>query len=159
MIADACRHPTLANVEKWLPEHGHERKLPSYRSQRFREIAVLEKLYLGDALRPKRRGWRVISSSSTLAQTFDELANRWTRETAHFSSTSQIAMHPSYQQIMALGRSAVPLVLRRLAAKPDHWFWALRFMTSEDPVNPEDAGDFDKMREAWLRWGASRGIL
>jgi len=65
--------------------------------------------------------------------------------------------HPAYQQIIALGPPVIPLILRELRERPDHWFWALNAITGEDPVGPED--DFDQAVEAWLRWGRERGYL
>lgn len=57
-----------------------------------------------------------------------------------------MAMHPAYQQIIGMGREAVPLILRDLQRRPDHWCWALAHITGEDPVPAEVA-------EAWLDWG------
>jgi hypothetical protein len=38
-----------------------------------------------------------------------------------------------------------------------HWFWALREITGENPVAPEDRGYVDRMIQAWLAWGRERG--
>ena len=66
-------------------------------------------------------------------------------------------MHPAYQQIVGMGRSAVPFILKELANGPGHWFWALRAISGEDPVSPKDRGDVLKMTNAWLVWGARNG--
>jgi hypothetical protein len=50
-------------------------------------------------------------------------------------------------------------LLRALQAHPDDWFYALRSTTRENPVTSAMAGDFDKMRDAWLRWGKKYGLL
>jgi hypothetical protein len=73
------------------------------------------------------------------------------------SSITAKAMHPAYQQIIGMGPAAIPLILRDLQRRPDHWFWALTAMTGEDPVPPEDAGDMRKMAEAWIQLGRARG--
>ena len=50
------------------------------------------------------------------------------------------------------GPAVLPLLLRELQERPDHWFWALRAITGEDPVATEDRGKLDAMTAAWLRW-------
>jgi hypothetical protein len=91
--------------------------------------------------------------------TFAELASTWRSETGHLSSITQKAIHPAYQRIIGMGERALPLILRELQARRGHWFWALHAITGEDPVPPEDAGDVDKMRDAWLELGRIRGWL
>jgi hypothetical protein len=66
-------------------------------------------------------------------------------------------MHPAYQQIIGLGPKAVPLIVRSLRNEPDHWFWALKAITGEDPVAVDDRGDLRRMTESWLAWAAARG--
>ena len=88
---------------------------------------------------------------------FRDLADTWRRETGALSSITVKSMHPAYQSIVGMGPKAVPLILRELQRKPDHWFWALTFITGEDPVPREDAGDIRKMTEAWLELGRQRG--
>ncbi len=56
-----------------------------------------------------------------------------------------------------MGVVAIPLILRDLRQQPDHWFWALRSITGENPIQPKDRGRVVKMAEAWLEWGRQRG--
>lgn len=90
---------------------------------------------------------------------FNDLADKWTSETAHHSMMSKVVLHRSYQEIIGLGRDALPLILKRLAVEPNHWFWALRAISGEDPVPAADIGRFDAMRHAWLQWGRNRGLM
>jgi hypothetical protein len=90
---------------------------------------------------------------------FRMLAVRWQNETVAHSSVSQIAMHPAYQGIIGLGRPAVPLILRELQQRPNHWFWALRAITGEDPIKPDQRGKIREMTSAWLQWGNERGYI
>ena len=90
---------------------------------------------------------------------FRVLAARWQNETAAYSSVSQIAMHPAYQEIIGLGRAAIPLILRELQQRPNHWFWALRAISGEDPIQPGQRGKMREMTSAWLEWGKTGGYL
>jgi len=92
-------------------------------------------------------------------QRFATLATGWYQETAMLSSVSQIAMHPAYQEIIGMGHTAVPLILRELQQKPGHWFWALRAITGADPILTEERGKLRAMTDTWIQWGKERGRL
>jgi|SRR5712692_10495574 len=88
---------------------------------------------------------------------FQELAAAWRRDVDWTSSATEMAMHPAYQQIIGMGQAVVPLLLRELQQRPDHWFWALRSITRTDPVPPEIQGNVLEMARAWLAWGRQQG--
>ncbi len=88
---------------------------------------------------------------------FQHFAAQWQAESELMSSMTDMVMLPSYQRIIGMGREAVPLLLRQLELKPDYWFWALQAITGQDPVNPADRGDLEKMSAAWLVWGRREG--
>lgn len=90
---------------------------------------------------------------------FHELAERWRQESSFMSSAREMASHPAYKAIISMGREVVPLILRELQQRPDHWFWALATITGEDPVPPESHGNVREMAGAWLLWGRERGYL
>jgi hypothetical protein len=94
---------------------------------------------------------------------FDVLADQWERETRNISSLSDLASHPAYQKIIAMGACAVPKILRRIKSRPGFWFEALRQLTRDiepvDPVRPSMYGDLQKMTNAWLKWGAAHGQI
>ena len=93
---------------------------------------------------------------------FNILAQKWKQDTKAISSIAQMSMHPNYQMIIGLGSKVVPLLLRELAQhpnNPDHWFWALRAITGEDPAEPEQRGRIAEMRTAWLKWGERQGYV
>ncbi len=95
----------------------------------------------------------------SLDQKFQSLAETWRRETAHFSSITQIAMHPAYQHIIGFGQEAIPLILRELQKNPDQWFWALKAISGVDPVPQSERGRVRNMAEIWLRWGKEEGHI
>lgn len=99
------------------------------------------------------------SCEPDLESRFNDLAEKWASETAHQSMMSSVVLHKSYQEIIGLGHDVLPLILRRLSTEPNHWFWALRAISGEDPVPADQAGKFDAMRQAWLRWGRGRGLV
>lgn len=75
------------------------------------------------------------------------------------SNTAQMAMLRSYQNIVGMGEPAVPMLLEELQREPDHWFWALEAITSENPVPPEANGSIDEMARAWIDWGRQKGYI
>ena len=94
-----------------------------------------------------------------LEERFRQLIEKWEKDTQFTSSSTKLCMHPAYQQIIGMGFPIVPLLLRELQNNPNRWFWALFAITGEDPVNPDDAGDFEKMRESWIGWGRRQGCV
>lgn len=88
---------------------------------------------------------------------FDELAERWTAETAMLSSVQKIVLNSAYQHIIGMGERAVPLILERLRDHGGLWFWALAAITNEDPADGLAA--YDDARQAWLDWGVAAGYL
>ena len=90
---------------------------------------------------------------------FEQLAAKWKQETAHLSSPPAIAEHPAYQEIIGMGEKAIPLILRDLQETRDQWFWALRSITGESPIRPEDRGNIDAMANTWVDWGIQRRYI
>ena len=91
---------------------------------------------------------------------FALLVERWKSEVSPFvSSVTQICTSPAYQEIIGMGPSVIPLILRKLQQKVDHWYWALHAITGTDPVDPNSKGNLEKMRDDWLRWGREIGHI
>jgi type I restriction enzyme M protein len=88
---------------------------------------------------------------------FRAYAEIWRRQTQHMPSVSKTISHPAYAAIIGLGWDAVPLLLRELRDKPDHWLVALNQITNEDPAKPDST--FEQAVNAWLAWGRKRGML
>ena len=88
---------------------------------------------------------------------FNDLVQVVIQETRSESSTVKISTHPAYQQIIGLGKPAVPLLLRELERQSGRWFWALKAISRFDPVASSDRGKTRKMIEAWLQWGTEAG--
>jgi hypothetical protein len=131
--------------------------LETWKSDALELAAIVDVLMLSHAAWDEAAAGLV--PDAELEAGFKRLAEIWRRETAVHSSVTKKAMHEAYQRIIGMGRSAVPLILRELRDKPEHWFWALTAITGEDPVPEEDAGDIRKMAQAWLDLGRGRGWL
>ena len=92
---------------------------------------------------------------------FNDFLENWHKERGATSFISEMAMCPSYQKIIGMGDKVVPLIFRQLEIEgdePDMWFWALRAITSADPVTDDMRGNMVKMAEAWLNWGRSKYV-
>lgn len=100
-----------------------------------------------------------LAQAQTIEERFQTLASAWKAERTPTSLMTEMAVHPAYQQIIGLGMAAVPLLLRELQERPDHWFWALKSITGQDPVPVEDRGRMDRMTEHWLAWGQEHGHI
>jgi hypothetical protein len=98
-------------------------------------------------------------TKSALAERFHTLAERWRAETEFASSPSSMFMNAAYQEIIGMGRDALPFILKDLAETRSHWFWALRAITGVDPVDPEYRGHVGRMADQWLEWGHAQGLL
>jgi hypothetical protein len=99
------------------------------------------------------------TASSDLETTFLGLAKKWKNDTRNQSSISSVVMHAAYLDIIGLGESALPFILRDLQKENNHWFVALRAIAKTSPIKSEDAGKMKNMREAWLKWGMDNGYL
>lgn len=98
-----------------------------------------------------------IKSKVELEAEFKKFAEEWRVETGMLSLVTQKSMHQAYQRIIGMGQPVIPLILRDLEQKPDHWFWALRAITGDNPVKPEQRGRMKQMALAWIQWGKEHG--
>lgn len=98
-------------------------------------------------------------STQTDLHKFCVLAETWKEETKHFSMMNQIALNPSYQQVIGMGIKAVSFILEDLRLAPAHWFWALKAITGTDPVKSANRGDIKKMANDWIEWGLQNGYI
>lgn len=116
-------------------------------------------------LRDRLDGWckhyDITASTKTksVAQEFEELVGRWHQSCGPTSSMTRMILDDAYQRIIGLGPAAIPLLLRELVERPDHWDWALRAITGARVTDASDEGDLDGIASKWLRWGKERGYL
>lgn len=94
-----------------------------------------------------------------IVQRFRNLVRQWKEATTFTSSSTEIALDPAYQQIIGMGKEAVPLILEEMQREEDYWFWALKSITGADPVPPDDRGNLPKMTADWVNWAQTNGYL
>ncbi len=90
---------------------------------------------------------------------FQKLADQWENDTILLSFSNQAAEHPAHQEIISIGKSAVPLILERMQVQGGHWFHTLREITNANPVEPADRGYVEAMKASWLEWGERNGYV
>jgi hypothetical protein len=88
---------------------------------------------------------------------FSSYAQEWRTKAEHLSSIKKMVAISSYQQIIGLGKPAIPLILRELDERPNFWFTALREITGQWHIG--EGQDFKGAREAWLAWGRGLGLI
>ena len=88
---------------------------------------------------------------------FQRFVEKWKSECPPSSSAEKLAMHPLYQRIIGLGPDVLPCLFRELDTSPHHWFWALRAITGENPVEPANRGNLKAMTKDWLAWAKEQG--
>jgi hypothetical protein len=108
---------------------------------------------LADYYKPLSRQW------ANPVIRFSNLEKEWKESTPMLSSITEIVMHPSYQQIIGMGPTAIPLIFLSMRRELGHWFWALCAITGENPVSIEHRGKIKEMTEAWLDWGRKQLYL
>lgn len=91
--------------------------------------------------------------------TFHSLVSQWKSSGCISSSINDIVSHPAYMRIIGMGKPILPLLLKELRERPDHWFLALRSITGENPVRKESRGNLKRMAEDWVNWGITNGII
>ena len=106
-----------------------------------------------------------IGKTAELEATFNVLADKWEKETAFYSLIAQMAQHTAYQQILAMGEEAIPLILRRIEQQGGLWYHALEYISG----TPSPAGinklktegwhtiNVKEVNAAWLQWGREQG--
>jgi hypothetical protein len=101
-----------------------------------------------------------LAATLEIATEFRILANKWKQETGLHSSLAEKFMHPAYQRIMAMGKPALPFILRDLRATSDHWFYALEFISGDEGREVAVGTDtISAARDAWLHWGRQNGYV
>lgn len=92
-------------------------------------------------------------------QRFYRLLDKWRAETLHSSFFQQKIEHPSFRQIVEIGRPTIPLILDDLRVTPSFLFFALQLITGDNPVPPHLRGNVRAAVDMWIEWGNRQGIV
>jgi hypothetical protein len=90
---------------------------------------------------------------------FHRLAEEWLADTENVSSVAVLTSHPKYQEIISMGWAVVPFLLTDLEGGRGCWFPALNVITGIRPFDPKQAGNFEKMAAAWIKWGREKHLI
>jgi hypothetical protein len=94
---------------------------------------------------------------------FKRLVDEWHDETDMQSSLLKVISHPAYLKIIAMGQSAIPMILREMKRGPGHWFPAIEALTdsllAEGEKPARGCTTSSEARAAWVKWGESKGYL
>jgi hypothetical protein len=113
-----------------------------------------------NARRQIERMLRLASDSRPLGQrdAFSALADQWHRETGYLSDPADIAMHPAYLRIIAMGGNALPMILDDLRRRGGLWYIALDAITGASPLPLTPNPTLRDFKDAWLQWGSDRNL-
>lgn len=88
---------------------------------------------------------------------FYRLVSQWRAQTLHSSFTEQKVQHSAFRQIVDMGESAVPLILKEIATHTDFLYLALQLITGENPVPERDRTSARAAIDAWILWADRAG--
>ena len=100
-----------------------------------------------------------IGKTNTIDAKFRRLSDEWLRGMGHSSDPIRLMSHPAFQEIVRMGPSVIPLIIRHLAEKPNLLVWALPRITGANPVPVDSNGNIGKMVHSWIEWGKSRNFV
>ena len=123
--------------------------------------SIDESYDIGLKSEPESVSWQPqdTAADKKLREKFNNLAETWEKETEFVSSINDIIIHPAHMQIIGMGPKTVPLIFDRMQKESGLWFWALEFITGENPVTEDIRGNIQAMSQAWLDWGWENGQL
>jgi hypothetical protein len=96
-------------------------------------------------------------ATESLAERFEELKEKWQKETSFHSSLGEKFTNDSYISIIGMGVFALPFILNDLVENPAHWFYALEKIVGRDMA--EGAKNYAEARLKWLSWGREHDIV
>jgi transcriptional regulator with XRE-family HTH domain len=103
------------------------------------------------------RDTKAVRRACRLHRKFADLLHAWRKGIRFESSSTRIVEHPAFRRIVAMGKPAIPLILRELEKEPSFLSWALREITGERPVPESASGNIPRIARIWLAWGRAHG--
>jgi hypothetical protein len=101
---------------------------------------------------------RRVTPSAAQRTLFNKLVRTWRHDTASSSVLTQKINHRAYQEIIKIGKPAIPLILEEMERVPGHWFWALEKLTNGK--NPAiGSKTLTEAASAWIKWGKAEDYI
>jgi hypothetical protein len=91
-------------------------------------------------------------ATNSIKALFNYYYEEWEEETKYQSSTDVIASSSFFNEIVALGKDAVPYIIEVLRDSPSFLIIALYKITGENPVKPDHRGRIKEMAGDWIEW-------
>lgn len=143
------RHSAL--VPKALHQHT--------RAPTKRMVVIQPKAKTKTKAKAKIGTWVREALDAPLLGTFRDLVEQIDFKYGPQSNLQRLLFSEEYMAVIGMGPRVVPLLLEDLKSGNTPWFWALKAITREDVGSDVGAGDFRSLRDAWLVWGATKGLL
>jgi hypothetical protein len=87
---------------------------------------------------------------------FKSLANEWKLETSHLSFIRQKIAHVAFLKILLMGEKALPYIIEEIQTDPNHWFFALRLISGDNPVRA--GASVEEAVAAWTDWWTEKKV-
>ena len=104
-------------------------------------------------------GNSIIHSEKFMLNLFNQLNQKWKEETRFVSSGTKLFSNAAYQEIITLGKTAIPFIIDDLIKTNSHWFYALNKITDKNPVPNEHMGQIEEMKKDWVDWAKKEGYV
>jgi hypothetical protein len=99
-----------------------------------------------------------VDNSDELNIKFIELSEKAESICGFFSNPDQKVDHPTYKDVLKLGKNIIPFLLEKMDTDFRHiWMPALNILTCVDPIPEEHRGQIDIIAEDWKKWGKENG--
>lgn len=143
--------------EKTLPRYSrysnfHLIQIPPYLA--YLSLGNLEEIYKirEDVIFDLTCSTALTHRENNIATRFNQLAFEVIEDCMMVSSPTQIALHPSYQEIIGMGEKVLSLLIKKLDETPFFWFWALEAIAGINPVSKPHRGNIPEMVKDWKEW-------
>lgn len=90
---------------------------------------------------------------------FLTLKNQWKDETLFISSGTVLISNSAYREIISLGSTAIPWIIREMRKNNDHWFYALEKITGVNPIKEKNIGIVENMKQDWIDWASNKDYV
>lgn len=89
---------------------------------------------------------------------FDFHYENWLSETGLLSDVSKIINHEDFQQILSMGNTAIPFILRKIKNEPSPLVWALNILTRQN-ISKGERISISEAASKWYRWGIRNNYI